>query len=61
MTPRTRHVWVKLPFNPTELPGLVIDWRRVDDGWQALVTYYREDESRAVTMWLDAHQLRPVS
>lgn len=60
-TPKTRHVYVRIPFLPTELPGLVLEWDRTDDGWRALVVYYREDESRAITTWVEAGQLRPVS
>lgn len=57
---RTRHVWVRIPFLAAEQPGLVLEWERTDDGWRALVTYYREDETRAITAWVNAHDLRPV-
>lgn len=58
--PRTRHVWVKLDHQPIEHPGFVLDWRRTDTGWDALVTYYVEADRCAFTTWLEAHRLRPV-
>ncbi|WP_370290223.1 hypothetical protein [Nocardioides sp.] len=61
MTERTRHVWVHVAFLPRECPGLVLEWRRRDGGgWEALVTYWREDESRALTDVVPAENLRPV-
>jgi hypothetical protein len=59
--PRTRHVWVKRTFDPTEHPGLVLEWRKAEKGWEALVTYVVESEARAVTTWVPAHDLRPAS
>lgn len=58
---RTRHVWVHVAFLPRELPGLVLDWQQQEGGkWRALVTYWRDDERRAVTEWVQAENLRPV-
>jgi hypothetical protein len=54
-----RHVWVRPPYTPSELPGLVLDWRREPDGWQALVTWV-ESRGRVVTAWLPAAHLRPI-
>jgi hypothetical protein len=55
-----RHVWVRRPFTPTELPGLVLDWRQHPDGWFALVTYV-ETRGRVLTEWVPADQLRPLA
>lgn len=54
-----RHVWVRPAFVPVELPGLVIDWRSGDTGWEGLVTYADRD-GRIVTEWFPAAQLRPI-
>ncbi|MDQ6527151.1 hypothetical protein RB608_26290 [Nocardioides sp. LHD-245] len=55
-----RHVWVRLAFVPVELPGLVLDWRSTEGGWEGLVSYV-DREGRAVTEWLAAAALRPVA
>lgn len=55
-----RHVWVHVAFLPRECPGLVLDWQQREGAWRALVTYWREDESRAVTEWVPQENLRPV-
>ena len=54
-----RHVWVRPAFVPVELPGLVLDWRSTDEGWQGLVNYVDRD-GRIVTEWLPAANLRPI-
>ncbi|WP_408899288.1 hypothetical protein ACJ5H2_09305 [Nocardioides sp. R1-1] len=54
-----RHVWVRLAFVPVELPGLVLDWRSTEAGWEGLVSYV-DREGRAVTEWLAATALRPA-
>ncbi|WP_436701851.1 hypothetical protein [Nocardioides sp. BYT-33-1] len=54
-----RHVWVRLAFVPVELPGLVLDWRPTERGWEGMVSYV-DREGRAVTEWLSASALRPV-
>lgn len=54
-----RHVWVRLAFVPVELPGLVLDWRSTETGWEGLVSYV-DREGRAVTEWLAATALRPA-
>jgi hypothetical protein len=33
------HVWVRPEHMPTEMPGLVLEWRRNGPDWEALVTY----------------------
>ncbi|TNM39476.1 hypothetical protein FHP29_11290 [Nocardioides albidus] len=55
-----RHVWVRLAFVPVELPGLVLDWRSTERGWEGLVSYV-DREGRTVTEWLAATALRPAS
>lgn len=57
---RTRHVWVKPPFNPSESPGLVLCWRQSPDGWEARVIWVDIRTERAVEDWLPADQLRPI-
>lgn len=52
-------MWVRPALVPTELPGLVLDWRRTPDGWQALVTMV-ETRGRVVTEWVPAERMRPV-
>jgi hypothetical protein len=54
-----RHVWVRPPFAPVELPGLVLGWRQDGEGWVAL-TVWIENTGRVVTDWLPAGQLRPA-
>lgn len=54
-----RHVWVRPAFVPVELPGLVIDWRSGDQGWEGLVSY-ADRNGRIVTEWLPAANLRPI-
>lgn len=46
-----RHVWVRPEHTPTEMAGLVLEWRQTPDGWEAQVTYV-EPRGRAVTEWL---------
>lgn len=60
MTARTSHVWVKEEHGPTKWPGLVLDWRRAGDSWEALVTWKREGPPRIVTEWLPVDRLTPV-
>lgn len=60
MSSRTRHVRVRPAFMAQDFPGLVLEWEKVGDAWQALTVYYREDEGRAVTEWVEAQYLRPV-
>jgi hypothetical protein len=58
---RTRFVWVRPAFAPSEMPGLVLEWRRGPEGsWQALVTWV-ETRGRVITAWVPVDELRPVS
>ena len=52
-----RHVWVAVPGG-VRLPGLVVAWRRDDDGWQAQVALVRDDA--VLLRWVSATDLRPV-
>lgn len=55
-----RHVWLRPEHSPTELPGLVLEWRRDAEGeWEALVTAV-EPRGRVITAWVPAAQLRAV-
>lgn len=54
-------MWVRPAFAPSEMPGLVLEWRRGSDGaWCALVTWV-ETRGRIVTAWVPADELRPVA
>ena len=54
-TASRRHCWIHRPDG--DLPGLILQWRRHDLGWQALTTYV--DGPQIVTAWLPADALRP--
>jgi hypothetical protein len=56
-TPKRRHVWVDTSGGHQH-PGLVIAWRRRDNGWEAYVAVAR-DGSVLVT-WEQASRLHPV-
>jgi uncharacterized protein (DUF2235 family) len=59
---RSVHCWVWGSGNDgamVQLPGLVLEWRRVGAGWMAFVTWTRA-EGDFVTDWLDAEQLEPL-
>ena len=56
-THERRHVWVDTSGGHQH-PGLVIAWRRRDDGWEAYVAVAR-DASVLVT-WEQASRLHPV-
>lgn len=60
MTSPVRHVWVRPSFSIVDYPGLLLAWRDSDKGREFLVTYWREDEDRALTDWLTAEQVRPA-
>lgn len=62
MSQRTAHVWVRRPNNPIPFPGLVLEWRQGDQGWEAFVTYLDRMtlKQKAITEWLPADQLVPV-
>lgn len=55
---RVAHVWVKATTTPDQWPGLVLDWRRSGEGWEALVVYKRTED--AVTEWVDQQRLTPI-
>jgi hypothetical protein len=60
---RARHCWVdSATGDEVAHPGLVIEWRKSESGWSALVTYVVDDEGSAVvvTQWLDGALLRPA-
>jgi hypothetical protein len=56
--PKVRHVWVRPPHTPTAMPGLVLVWRPLADGWEALVIWV-EPRGRTITDWLPATCLTP--
>lgn len=55
-----RHVLVKPSFSLEEFQGLLLAWKDTERGRELLVTYWREDEDRALTDWLTAEQVRPA-
>ena len=58
-----RHCWVASATRD-DVPhaGLVIEWRKRDADWWALVTYVVDEDGAAVvvTQWVSADLLRPV-
>lgn len=59
MSSRVRHVWVRQEHIPSELPGLVLEWRQTPDGWEAQVVYVDPGGSTTIE-WVPAGRLRPV-
>lgn len=65
---RVFHVWVKLDLDGPRapLPGLVLDWRHTDDGWQAWVVTveaYSTGSGEATIVrqgWRSVAHLRPA-
>ena len=53
-----RHLWVRPEQSPTEMSGLVLEWRQNPD-WEALVTYI-EPRGRVITDWVPEDQVRSV-
>lgn len=60
MSATVRHVWVRPAFGLVDYPGLLLAWRDGKQGREFLVTFWREDEDRALTDWLTAEQVRPA-
>lgn len=66
---RVHHVWVKLDLDGprSPLPGLVLDWRRTDRGWEAWVvtveTYSTGAGHGSMVRqgWRSVAHLRPAS
>ena len=57
-----RHCWVHDPLDaPGTWPGLLIEWRRGDDGWQGRVAYtvVGPHGPALVEAWLPAGRLEP--
>jgi hypothetical protein len=61
MTDRVRHVWVRPEHSPSDCPGLILEWRRDDQGESQAIVTYVEPRGRAVTVWMQAEQVRPVA
>lgn len=55
--PKRRHVWVDRSGGYRR-PGLVIAWRRADDGWEAYVAV--QQESAVLVTWEKESSLHPV-
>jgi hypothetical protein len=60
-----RHVWVvDAPGHPGRWAGLLMEWRRIDAGWQGRVVYVIPEPdgcgNRAIERWLAAECLLPA-
>lgn len=55
-----RHCYAKPKFATVDHPGLIIDWRDTDAGREFLVTWWVEEDKRAITDWLTGDQVRPA-
>ena len=60
-----RHCWVvDSPGHPGRWPGVLLEWRQADDGWEGLVAYVipepRGRGVRLVERWIGAGNLEPV-
>jgi hypothetical protein len=60
--PEGRHCWVHDPPDaPGTWPGLLVEWRRAETGWQGRVAYtvVGAHGSALVEAWLPAGRLEP--
>jgi hypothetical protein len=55
---RCRHVWVDTDTGGQH-PGLVLEWRKTRDGWEAQVAVVRTNS--VLTTWIPATALHPVA
>lgn len=65
-TGKVRHVWVNLSRVDkvdTGYPGVIVDWRRTANGWEAEVAYVTDSTDRTSlhVLWCSADQLTPVN
>ena len=62
--PRTqvRHCWVTGPAeDPGPWPGLILEWRKDQAGWSALVVYVTgESSATTIQTWVSHTHLRPA-
>ena len=57
---RRRHCWVLgTEPEPGPWPGLLAEWRQVDEQWQARVVYLVGETSTTMEEWVPASRLRP--
>jgi hypothetical protein len=62
---RGRHCWViDSPGHPGRWPGVLLEWRQADEGWEGLIAYVipepRDAGVRLVVRWISAGHLQPV-
>lgn len=63
---RIRHVWINLSNlkqAPSIHPGLIIDWRQSERGWEAQVAHVAtstDGTSSLHVSWVAANKLRPA-
>lgn len=59
--PRHPHVFVRPPHLPTEYPGLLVAWRKLDDGsWAARVIYLHPQTGAEVRVEVPPDRVRPL-
>jgi hypothetical protein len=63
--PTGRHCWAEPPGHPGPWPGLVVEWRRQDDGgWEGRCVYVVDgldgEGARVIERCLPAECLTPV-
>ena len=62
--PTGRHCWAEPPGHPGPWPGLVVEWRRQDGGWEGRCVYVVDglggEGARVIERWLPADCLTPV-
>jgi hypothetical protein len=60
-----RHVWANLRHQLPSSPGLLLEWRKGDDGWEALCIILTQSNAHkdfdgTATVWVPAAKLTPV-
>lgn len=56
---RPRHVWVRTSDRSPIWPGILVEWRRTENGWQARVAYAAR-EGNVGDGWFTPEQVRPA-
>lgn len=57
---RRRHVWID-GADQTLTPGLIVEWRRSETGWEALVATPGGQGGGALIQWRDSATMRPLT
>lgn len=62
-----RHCWViDSPGHPGRWPGVLLEWRQLDEGWEGLIAYVIPEVParrgvRLVARWVAAEHLEPAT